>query len=66
MAKIAIQQTKTNSNNRVKSIQKTIQDDTAQIEKLAYQFFLERGGEHGHDQEDWARAESQLRNRKKL
>jgi hypothetical protein len=33
-------------------------DRQQEIEKLAYQFFLDRGCEHGHDQEDWARAEA--------
>lgn len=28
-----------------------------EIGKLAYQFFVERGYKHGHDQEDWLRAE---------
>ena len=27
----------------------------------AYELFLERGGEHGHDVEDWLRAERELR-----
>ncbi len=34
------------------------------IEKLAYQFFVERGYAHGHDREDWLRAESIIRNRR--
>lgn len=39
-------------------------DETKEIEKLAYQFFIERGCQHGHDQEDWAKAESIIRSRK--
>jgi hypothetical protein len=35
----------------------------AEIERLAYQFFTERGGEHGHDREDWLRAEAIVRGR---
>jgi hypothetical protein len=42
----------------------TVPDRTAEIQRLAYQFFLERGQEHGHDQEDWARAEAIVKNRK--
>lgn len=34
-----------------------------EIARLAYQFWLERGCEHGHDLEDWKRAEEQLRRR---
>ncbi len=29
-----------------------------EIAKLAHKFFSDRGGEHGHDQEDWLRAEA--------
>ena len=38
--------------------------NTAEIEKLAYQFFVERGYEHGHHEEDWLRAENIVKNRK--
>ena len=35
--------------------------DTAQsIAEKAYERFLSRGGEHGHDVEDWLAAESEL------
>lgn len=34
-----------------------------EISLLAYQFYLDRGGEHGKDQEDWLRAEMVLRGR---
>jgi hypothetical protein len=30
------------------------------IADIAYQLFLERGCEHGHDVEDWLKAESRL------
>jgi Protein of unknown function (DUF2934) len=35
----------------------------AEIEFLAYQLFLERGGEPGHDLADWLAAEEQLKTR---
>lgn len=35
-----------------------------EVEKLSYEFFLERGGKHGHDREDWLRAESIVRSRR--
>jgi Protein of unknown function (DUF2934) len=35
----------------------------AEIEFLAYQIFLERGGEPGHDLSDWLEAEEQLKTR---
>jgi hypothetical protein len=35
-----------------------------QIEARAYELFLERGGEHGHDMEDWLSAENELTQRR--
>jgi hypothetical protein len=34
---------------------------TEQIARLAHQYWLERGCQHGHDAEDWLRAEQELR-----
>ena len=31
------------------------------VEKLAYQSFVDRGYQHGHDREDWAAAEQIVR-----
>lgn len=31
-----------------------------QIAMLAHRFWMERGGQHGHDAEDWLRAEQEL------
>ena len=60
MAKIAVPRSKNGSGRT--------QDDSSrgrleQIQKLAYQFFVERGYEHGHDTEDWARAEAIIKNK---
>ena len=33
----------------------------AQVEHLAYEIYLERGGGHGRDVEDWLEAERRLR-----
>ena len=33
---------------------------TEAIARRAYELFLERGGEHGHDLEDWLQAEREL------
>ena len=38
-----------------------IADRNAAISALAYQYYLERGGEHGHDMEDWIRAENAVK-----
>jgi Protein of unknown function (DUF2934) len=38
----------------------------AEIEFLAYQIFLERGGEPGHDLADWLAAEEQLKTRSEV
>ena len=35
-----------------------------EVEGLAYRFFVERGCEHGFDQEDWLRAEAIIRKRR--
>ena len=35
----------------------TNQNQQEEIGRLAYQLFVERGYQHGHDQEDWLRAE---------
>lgn len=32
------------------------------IARRAYEVYLARGGEHGHDLEDWLQAERELRN----
>lgn len=34
-----------------------------QIAQRAFELFLARGGEHGHHEEDWLRAERELRER---
>ncbi len=31
-----------------------------EIAKRSFEIYLERGGEHGHDAQDWARAEAEL------
>ncbi len=35
-----------------------------EISKLAYELYLNRGGDHGKDQEDWLQAETLLREKK--
>ena len=34
------------------------------VAQLAYQYYVERGCEHGHDQEDWLRAEATVQQKK--
>jgi len=41
-----------------------VQDDDGDIAKLAYQLYLERGGGHGSHEEDWLRAEREVRARR--
>ena len=64
MAKIATVQTKNGAVRRSPENRGT--GDQPAIEKLAYQFFVERGYQHGHHDEDWLRAETIIRNRKRL
>ena len=61
MAKIAIPQAR---NGAARQSPEKRGTNTAEIERLAYQFFVERGYEHGHDVEDWTRAEAVLRSRR--
>jgi hypothetical protein len=42
-------------------LEKVLHDDIQKrICDRAYQFFIERGYEHGHHEEDWLRAESEV------
>lgn len=34
--------------------------DKDAVVRLAYELYVRRGGEHGHDEEDWLMAEQQL------
>jgi hypothetical protein len=42
-----------------KSVSKT-EPTYEEIAKRSYEIYLERGGEHGHAEEDWVRAEAEL------
>ena len=48
-------------NGALQNAKSATADNSEAIAQLAYQFFLERGGEHGHDLEDWTRAEAVIR-----
>ena len=37
--------------------------DDQEVAQVAYELFLQRGYEHGHDLEDWLRAEAIVRRR---
>lgn len=36
-------------------------NDSERVARRAYERFLTRGGEHGHDREDWFEAEREMR-----
>ena len=38
--------------------------ENQEIERLAYQFFVERSYQHGYDKEDWLRAEAIVKSRR--
>ncbi|MFH1453820.1 MAG: DUF2934 domain-containing protein [Armatimonadota bacterium] len=38
-------------------------DTSRMIEERAYYSYLERGGSHGHDVQDWLRAEKEIRSK---
>ncbi|GEM_PF-1696953 len=66
MAKIATASRRITPNGRpASSAGRQDSASTAQqIERLAYQFFVERGYQHGYDREDWARAEAIVKGRR--
>jgi hypothetical protein len=65
MAKIASSSKKESSvKNGNRSSQGFSSSEQQEIEKLAYQFFVERGYQHGYDAEDWLRAEAIIRSRR--
>jgi hypothetical protein len=39
-------------------------DEHAEISKLAYDYYLERGGGHGAHEDDWYRAEREFKSRR--
>ena len=45
------------------SVEPTVQNIEDDIRARAYEMYEERGGEHGHDIDDWLRAEDEVRNR---
>ena len=50
---------KTKTSSAAKST-KVVAPTYEAIAKRSYEIYLERGGEHGHAEEDWARAEAEL------
>ena len=65
MAKIAATQKDGQGRKTAASTQKAFtKSEQQETERLAYQFFVDRGYEHGHDQEDWLRAEVIVRYRR--
>ncbi|OGW92118.1 MAG: hypothetical protein A3D28_03440 [Omnitrophica bacterium RIFCSPHIGHO2_02_FULL_63_14] len=64
MARISLPQKKANPRSSGGNGQWS-EADRQQIEKLAYQFYADRGYEHGHDAEDWGRAEAIVRARRR-
>jgi len=67
MAKIVMAQTKSLTKNGAlsrNSGNKPV-DNPLEIQALAYRFFVERGYQHGHDNEDWLKAEAIIKNKKR-
>jgi len=55
---------KTTSDSSTKPNQGWLELTEELVRLRAYQFYLERGCEHGHDIEDWFRAEAEIVGRK--
>lgn len=66
MAKIAAIQKKESqvSSGKTGSQSSSAFNAFEEIQKLAYQFYVERGYQDGYDQEDWARAEAIIKKKK--
>ena len=65
MAKIATSQKNGQNRKIITSGQRGFTaSERLEIERLSYQFFVDRGYEHGHDAEDWLKAETIVRNRR--
>ena len=62
MAKIASAQKRSTTNGSAHS--SLTEKERHEVEQLAYQLFIERGNQHGFDQEDWLRAETIVRKRR--
>ena len=45
---------------RIKASRKSSAPTVEATARRAYELYLARGGEHGHDAEDWLRAEAEL------
>ena len=41
------------------------EEELDQIRRRAYEFYQQRGGQDGSDQDDWYRAEQEIRNRRR-
>lgn len=61
MAKIAILKKDT---SKSKTPTRNAGGAEEEIRQLAYQFYVDRGYQHGFDQEDWARAEQIVKARR--
>ena len=58
--RIAVSQTK----NGMNKTSGQSGSSNSEIAKIAYQLFAERGYKHGHDREDWLKAEAIVKKRK--
>jgi Protein of unknown function (DUF2934) len=55
-----IVQKKTTTRKKAAIAKVTQMVSAEEIARLAHQFWIDRGREHGHDAEDWLRAEQEL------
>ena len=64
MAKIAVPELR-NGSKKTMASSAPAEDEQTRIARQAYQFFVDRGYQHGFDGEDWLRAEAIVKNKKK-
>ncbi|MGH9613349.1 MAG: DUF2934 domain-containing protein [Bryobacteraceae bacterium] len=53
-----------NSNDSLEGYVAMNEDDNSEIARRAYELYEERGREHGFHEDDWYRAEGEIRTRK--
>jgi hypothetical protein len=63
MAKSRPTKARRTSNNCASQVPRTAGVTEHDIARRAYDLYLARGGAHGHDQDDWLRAERELQAR---
>jgi hypothetical protein len=63
---VKAKQAEKSATKNLEKVEQVIGDITEDIKKLAYQFFAERNYEHGHDFDNWLKAEKIIKKRVRI